>query len=55
MLRKSLSLLLLTAAVALSQGQRRVFWKILTGEPSTIEWYLPQITNGPNLPSWSPE
>jgi TolB protein len=38
-----------------AQGQRRVFSKIFTGEPYTIECYLPQITNGPNFPAWSPD
>src|SRR5206468_1590640 len=28
---------------------------IMTGEPYTLECYLPQITNGPNFPSWSPD
>jgi hypothetical protein len=36
-------------------GQRRVFSRIFTGEPYTIECYLPQITNGPNFPTWSPD
>ncbi|MBI3778979.1 MAG: CehA/McbA family metallohydrolase, partial [Gammaproteobacteria bacterium] len=27
----------------------------MTGEPYTLECYLPQITNGPNFPSWSPD
>lgn len=38
-----------------AQGRRRVFSEIMTGEPYTLECYLPQITNGPNYPSWSPE
>ncbi len=37
------------------QGQRRVFSRIVTGEPYALECYLPQITNGPNFPSWSPD
>src|SRR5579872_1645791 len=48
-------LLVLTSASAFPQGQRRVFSKIFTGEPYTIECYLPQITNGPNFPTWSPD
>jgi len=32
-----------------------VFSRIFTGEPYTIECYLPQITNGPNFPAWSPD
>ncbi len=36
-------------------GERRVFSKILSGEPYTIECYLPQITNGQNFPTWSPD
>jgi TolB protein len=48
--------MLLSLAVAVfAQGQRRVFSKIMTGEPYTLECYLPQITNGPNFPSWSPD
>jgi TolB protein len=47
--------LLATAAAMHAQGQRRVFSKIFTGEPYTIECYLPQITNGPNFPTWSPD
>ncbi len=27
----------------------------MTGEPYTLECYLPQITNGPNFPTWSPD
>ena len=38
-----------------AQGRRRVFSKIMTGEPYILECYLPQITNGPNYPSWSPD
>ena len=52
---KTVSLLLLAALAAFPQGQRRVFSKIFTGEPYTIECYLPQITNGPNFPNWSPD
>src|SRR5215813_10408037 len=48
-------LFLVLAPTLLAQGQRRVFSKIFTGEPYTIECYLPQITNGPNFPSWSPD
>ena len=47
--------LLLTVSAMHAQGQRRVFSKIFTGEPYTIECYLPQITNGPNFPAWSPD
>ena len=49
---------LLAAACAVSvfaQGQRRIFSRIMTGEPYTLECYLPQITNGPNFPTWSPD
>ncbi|MCC6590473.1 MAG: CehA/McbA family metallohydrolase [Bryobacterales bacterium] len=46
---------LLITATALPQTQRRVFSRIFTGEPYTIECYLPQITNGPNFPTWSPD
>jgi TolB protein len=38
-----------------AQTQRRIFSKIMTGEPYTLECYLPQITNGPNFPAWSPD
>lgn len=41
--------------LAPAQTQRRVFSRIFTGEPYTIECYLPQITNGPNFPAWSPD
>jgi TolB protein len=55
MLRIGIWLLCLILCPAIwAQGQRRVFSKIFTGEPYTIECYLPQITNGPNFPSWSP-
>ena len=27
----------------------------MTGEPYILECYLPQITNGPNYPTWSPD
>jgi hypothetical protein len=40
--------------LANAQTQRRVFSRIMTGEPYTLECYLPQITNGPNFPTWSP-
>src|SRR5215467_8069011 len=46
---------LLACVPIFGQGQRRVFSKIFTGEPYTIECYLPQITNGPNFPGWSPD
>ncbi len=52
---KSTALFLLVASTLFAQGQRRVFSKIMTGEPYTLECYLPQITNGPNFPSWSPD
>src|ERR1043165_1427599 len=52
-MRFALCLMLIPALY--SQGQRRVFSKIFTGEPYTIECYLPQITNGPNFPTWSPD
>lgn len=48
-------LLILIASVAHAQTQRRVFSRIMTGEPYTLECYLPQITNGPNFPTWSPD
>ena len=48
-------LLLLLAWSAPAQTQRRVFSRIMTGEPYTLECYLPQITNGPNFPTWSPD
>ncbi|MBM3785584.1 MAG: hypothetical protein FJW30_14565 [Acidobacteria bacterium] len=48
-------LLLVTASIVPAQTQRRVFSRIMTGEPYTLECYLPQITNGPNFPSWSPD
>jgi TolB protein len=50
-----LSLPLLFAPDLEAQGRRRVFSKIMTGEPYILECYLPQITNGPNYPSWSPD
>ena len=50
-----LSLLSLIAISLFAQGQRRVFSRIMTGEPYTLECYLPQITNGPNFPAWSPD
>src|SRR5690348_18342408 len=52
---KILPLVLVCSAVIHAQGQRRVFSRIFTGEPYTIECYLPQITNGPNFPAWSPD
>ncbi len=49
-------IVILNGAISLrAQGQRRVFSRIMTGEPYTLECYLPQITNGPNFPSWSPD
>src|SRR5262245_58142780 len=54
-LQRRFLLFLVLAPTLLAQGQRRVFSKIFTGEPYTIECYLPQITNGPNFPSWSPD
>jgi hypothetical protein len=42
-------------AILPAQTRRRVFSRIFTGEPYTIECYLPQITNGPNFPAWSPD
>ncbi len=44
----------LLASLLPAQTQRRVFSRIMTGEPYTLECYLPQITNGPNFPTWSP-
>src|SRR5580700_6505942 len=49
------SCLFLVPALVHAQTQRRVFSRIMTGEPYTLECYLPQITNGPNFPSWSPD
>ena len=46
---------LLLVPQAQPQGRRRVFSKIMTGEPYILECYLPQITNGPNYPTWSPD
>src|SRR5215813_12058078 len=48
-------LLFLIGSFAPAQTQRRVFSRIMTGEPYTLECYLPQITNGPNFPTWSPD
>ena len=45
----------LLASLLPAQTQRRVFSRIMTGEPYTLECYLPQITNGPNFPTWSPD
>jgi hypothetical protein len=45
----------LSVVPAGAQGQRRIFSRIMTGEPYTLECYLPQITNGPNFPAWSPD
>lgn len=53
-LRSFVSLALIAAASS-AQTQRRVFSRIMTGEPYTLECYLPQITNGPNFPTWSPD
>ncbi|MFN7934702.1 MAG: CehA/McbA family metallohydrolase [Bryobacteraceae bacterium] len=50
-----LTLLLLIASFLPAQTQRRVFSRIMTGEPYTLECYLPQITNGPNFPTWAPD
>src|ERR1700694_4034001 len=49
------TIFLLAGAAIYGQGQRRVFSRIITGEPYVLECYLPQITNGPNFPSWSPD
>jgi hypothetical protein len=54
-MRRLAILTLIVSTAAFPQGQRRVFSKIMTGEPYTLECYLPQITNGPNFPSWSPD
>src|SRR5262249_30009545 len=51
----SASAVLLLPLSSQAQTRRRIFSKILTGEPYTLECYLPQITNGPNFPSWSPD
>jgi len=47
--------LVLIAALLPAQTQRRVFSRIMTGEPYALECYLPRITNGPNFPTWSPD
>lgn len=52
---RPLIILLAAAAPLAAQAQRRIFSRIMTGEPYTLECYLPQITNGPNFPSWSPD
>ena len=54
-MRKNFFCLLLLASLCTAQTQRRVFSRIMTGEPYTLECYLPQITNGPNFPTWSPD
>ena len=54
-MRKTVLCLLSVAAITTAQTQRRAFSHILTGEPYTLECYLPQITNGPNYPTWSPD
>jgi Tol biopolymer transport system component len=35
--------------------ERRYMFNDLTVSPYPIEMYFPQITNGPNFPSWSPD
>ncbi|MBM3737923.1 MAG: hypothetical protein FJW39_19245 [Acidobacteria bacterium] len=52
---KRLAFCVLAALPLLAQTQRRIFSRIMTGEPYTLECYLPQITNGPNFPAWSPD
>jgi TolB protein len=53
---KKLAALWMSSLICLqAQTQRRIFSRIMTGEPYTLECYLPQITNGPNFPSWSPD
>src|SRR5262245_32713631 len=47
--------LLFVAAILPAQTQRRVFSRIISGEPYVLECYFPQITNGPNFPTWSPD
>jgi TolB protein len=54
-MRRAIAAVLLVTATAHGQGQRRIFSRIMTGEPYTLECYLPQITNGPNYPAWSPD
>src|SRR5688572_23758119 len=51
---------LLAVAAADGQERRRVYSRLINpadvGDPPYIlECYLPQITNGPNFPSWSPD
>lgn len=55
----SFSLMFLHSWPAEGQARRRVFSKILdqdrVGDMAYVpECYLPQITNGPNFPTWSP-
>src|SRR2546423_15100730 len=50
-----LSCLSVRAIPPKAQPQRRFFPRIMTGEPYTLECSLPQITNGPNFPTWSPD
>ena len=56
---RCIPLVLLALAVSVvqadAQGRRRVFSKIMTGHAYILECYLPQITNGPNYPTWSPD
>lgn len=54
-MKRRLMALALVAPALFAQGQRRIFSRIMTGEPYTLECYLPQITNGPNFPAWSPD
>jgi hypothetical protein len=57
---RGIILILLFAATADPQMRRRVFSRILdqdhVGDMAYVpECYLPQITNGPNFPAWSPD
>ncbi len=54
-MRRLILVWVLCVSAAVPQTRRRVFSRIFTGEPYTIECYLPQITNGPNFPAWSPD
>ena len=38
-----------------TEHAHELLYAIFTGEPYTIECYLPQTTNGPNFPGWSPD
>ena len=57
---RGILLILIVATTAGAQMRRRVFSRILdqdhVGDMAYVpECYLPQITNGPNFPTWSPD